>query len=140
MKTNLSRNTNWLLTFLLLTLSLNLFSQKDITWKGGTPGKKNDWFCAQNWSTHSVPDEFSNVIIPDVTSSSLSSPIIPDGKVEINSLLIHSGGTLTVEKPAMLIVYDQAEGVFKPNFQGEGKIVIQIESSEALETMLAEKL
>ncbi|MFN0174840.1 MAG: hypothetical protein ACKVU0_09360 [Saprospiraceae bacterium] len=70
---------------LLSLLSLNAQSQKTATWKGGTPGKSTDWNCPGNWKEGRVPNEFSHVVIPDVSSSTFSYPVI-DSEIEIWSI------------------------------------------------------
>ena len=74
---------------------------------------KNDWNCPTNWSTFAVPDEFSNVIIPDVSTSTFSSPIIKAGKVEVNSIYIQPNATMTVGKDAVVVVYDDIKGAVR---------------------------
>lgn len=82
---------------------VSLSAQRTATWKGGTPGKISDWNCPTNWKEGRVPDEFSNVVIPDVSTSTFSYPII-NSEVEIFSLIcdaparlkILDGGGLTV--------------------------------------------
>jgi len=107
---------------ILLTSHTALLAQKTATWKGGTPGKPADWNCAANWKEGSVPNEFSQVIIPDVSSSSFSNPVIASGEVEVWSILIYSGATLRIGKNARLIALEQeehgtlawGEGVLRP--------------------------
>ena len=99
-----------IITTLWITISANAFSQKATTWIGGTPGMKTDWYCPYNWNTSSVPDEFSDVIIPDVSTTSFASPVIQSGKVEINSINVHSNASLTIGQNATLIVFTQSQG------------------------------
>lgn len=124
MKTNLYPRIQLAITVALLSFFTNGFSQKVIIWKGGTPGMKNEWNCPQNWSTSSVPDEFSNVYIPDVSTSTLSSPVIRTGKVEVNCLFIESNASLTIKKPAQLVVHGIAEGLRKENLILEGSLLV----------------
>lgn len=74
-----------ILAFLLYVV-LSMHAQKTSIWKGGTPGRNTDWNCAANWKENRVPDEFSCVIIPDVSSSTFSYPSIENRVVEIWSL------------------------------------------------------
>ena len=99
---------------LMLTFSTIAFSQKTIVWKGGTPGKANDWNCPRNWSTYHVPDEFSNVVVPNVSTSTQASPVIASGMVEVNSLYIESNASLTLGDTAQLVIFDKA-GSHIPN-------------------------
>ena len=113
------------LTFTALLFTLfctSAFSQKIATWKGGTPGKAADWNCAANWKEGRVPDEFSQVIIPDVSTGGFSNPMLTNGEVEIWSILIHSGASLRIGRSARLIAQEQeehgclawGEGVLRP--------------------------
>ena len=88
---------------LLFGFQSSLFAQKTATWKGGTPGKPSEWFCATNWEEGRVPNEFSAVIIPDVSTSTFSDPILNGGEVEIQSLEVHSGASLKIGKNARLV-------------------------------------
>ena len=76
---------------LLFGCQVTLNAQKTNTWKGGTPGRVNDWYCATNWSNGAVPNEFSNVVIPDVSATAHAAPVLLKGEAEINALLLHSG-------------------------------------------------
>ena len=97
-------------TALLFTLfCTSAFSQKIATWKGGTPGKAADWNCAANWKEGRVPDEFSQVIIPDVSTSGFSNPTLISGEAEIWSIQIHSGASLRIGRGARLIAQEQEE-------------------------------
>lgn len=96
----------------ILASQTTLFAQKTATWKGGTLGKPTDWNCAANWKEGRVPNEFSQVIIPDVSSSSHSNPVLISGEVEIWSILIHTGASLRISKNARLIATEQEEHGF----------------------------
>ena len=54
-------------------------------------------------------NEFSQVIIPDVSSSNHSNPVLSSGEVEIWSILIHTGASLRIGKNARLIATEQEE-------------------------------
>lgn len=105
------RNILFFAAILLLSQTA-LLAQKTATWKGGTPGKPTEWNCAANWKEGHVPNEFSQVIIPDVSSSSFSNPVLTSGEVEICSLLIHTGASLRIGKNARLIATEQEEHGF----------------------------
>ena len=96
---------------LFTLISTVTIAQNTVTWKGGTPGNETSWNEARNWSNHKVPNEFSNVIIPDVSSSTFSYPIIEEGIVELNSILVASTALLTIRNSAKLIIYGYAEGL-----------------------------
>ncbi len=87
-------------------ISLSAEAQKIATWKGGTPGKSTDWNCPTNWKEGRVPNEFSNVIIPDISTSSFSYPIIDQGEIEVQSLFCASSARLTVKNKARLVVFE----------------------------------
>ena len=71
-----------------------------------------------------MPNEFSNVFIPDVSTSSFSNPTIKDGVIELNSLQIESTAKLTIQKMAKLIVYGDAEGFYANNFEIDGSFIV----------------
>ncbi len=119
-----------LIIFLLLLSSTLLLAQKSITWVGGTPGNETSWDEPKNWSSHHVPNEFSNVYIPDVSTSSYSNPIIKGGIIELNSLQIESTAKLTIQKMAKVIVYGNAEGFYANNFEIKGSFIVLDEVSE----------
>jgi hypothetical protein len=106
---------------LLLTNYKPIFCQITATWQGGTVGKANDWFCPKNWKEGRVPNEFSNVIIPDVSSQNFKSPIIEAGIVEVNDFTLHSNASITIKSKAQLVVYGTAIGIEEGQFFLEGK-------------------
>ena len=124
MKATCSVSLRISLMFILVMPCILATSQRAITWKGGTPGMKNEWNCPQNWSPNTIPDEFSNVFIPDVSTGSLSSPVLKSGRIEINQLRLESNSKLTIEKEAQLIVLGQAEGIRKTNLQVNGIFMV----------------
>ncbi len=130
MKTFHTISANIIFSLLFLACTTLLFSQKNNTWKGGSPGLENEWNCPKNWSTHNVPDDFTNVFIPDVSSTSLSLPVIKSGLVEINALTIASNAVLTIEKGAQLTVFTTAQGVNIRSLKLKGKILLLDELNE----------
>ncbi|MBP7240133.1 MAG: hypothetical protein KBA14_07890 [Saprospiraceae bacterium] len=130
--TNLPK-AQWILTLLGILIAFSGFSQKSITWKGGTPGMKNDWYCPQNWSTTSLPDEFSDVIIPDVSTSTLAFPEIKSGEIEINSLMMHSNTLLMIGEDATLMVTGNIEGLTAAKLPGAGRL-LRVESTLSVVT------
>lgn len=124
-----------LLVVILLPLCLSAIAQRPITWKGGTPGKNTEWHCPQNWNTSSVPDEFSDVIIPDVSASSHALPVIRSGIIEINSLCIQHNGKLTIDANAELIILGYTVGMTRHNILGQGSIILQSRSSGMVDDM-----
>jgi len=78
-------------------------AQKTATWKGGTAGRKSDWNCPTNWKEGRVPNEFSNVLIPDVSTSTFSYPVIRQGTVEVASLEYAPGAKLITQGNARVV-------------------------------------
>ncbi|HMX41810.1 MAG TPA: hypothetical protein PKD78_15840, partial [Saprospiraceae bacterium] len=68
---------------IIVILSISANAQVTNSWKGGFPGRENDWNCQQNWSLGKSPDIFDNVVIPDVSTASRRYPIIDSGEVEV---------------------------------------------------------
>jgi len=107
---------------LLFTLSTTALAQKVAIWKCGTPGKPAEWNCATNWKEGQLPNEFSQVIIHDVSTSTFNNPVLASGAVEVWSIQIHSGASLRIGKNARLIALEQeehrvlawSEGVLRP--------------------------
>jgi hypothetical protein len=99
---------NFTVTFLMI--STTIFSQQTAVWKGGYPGQPSEWNCPKNWSNFKVPDAFSHVIIPDVSSTSLANPVIKNCSVEVNSIFLQSNAKLIIEKDAQLVVNDAQNG------------------------------
>ncbi len=89
-----------------LLLCTDAFSQIANTWKGGAPGLENDWNCPKNWSAFRVPDAFTDVIIPDASSTTQAPPVIQSGQLEVNSLFMETNAQLTIRESAQLVVID----------------------------------
>lgn len=123
---------------LVFSLSTNLFSQqrpidssqRTTTWKGGAPGMENDWNCPKNWSNYRVPDKFDNVIIPDVSTTTLAPPVIKNGRVEVNSLYLDTNANLIVHESAQLVVFQREASFIPLNFRPAGRIFLLDETSE----------
>lgn len=92
-------------------ISLSAQAQITAIWKGGTPGKTTDWNCPTNWREGRVPNEFSNVVIPDVSTSTFSFPVIKQGIVEIASIECASNARLTTLGNARVIYLDAPDSV-----------------------------
>jgi len=119
-----------LLIALFTLISTITIAQNQVTWKGGTPGKETSWNEARNWSNNRVPDEFSDVIIPDVSTSTFSTPVIKEGTIELNSIMIESNAQLTIEASAKVIVYGYTEGLINNNLQLKGSLIVLDEYAE----------
>ena len=110
---------------LLLTLtSTILVAQKSVTWVGGTPGNETSWDEPKNWSDYHIPNEFSNIYIPDVSTSTFPNPTIHSGIIELNSLQVEPSAKLTIEKKAKLIVYGNTDGFYANNFDIKGSFIV----------------
>lgn len=115
------RNTLFFSCFIALFLAaFTANAQKIATWKGGAPGHATDWNYPANWEEGRVPNEFSWVIIPDVSTSTFSNPVLNDGAVEVWSLQIFSGATLHIGRAARLMVTGQDSRM--PLAFGEGEV------------------
>jgi hypothetical protein len=87
---------------LLICVSMSLSAQTTATWKGGKPGRANDWNCAANWKEGRAPDDLSQVFIP---AGVKYFPVINNNTVDtVDALLIEGGATLTLETDAYLVV------------------------------------
>lgn len=117
------------LAFFLVSFCAPLFSQNINTWVGGTPGQKTKWDCPKNWSMYKVPDEFSNVYIPNTLSTTFSNPVIKSGWVEVNSLSLAPDAFLTIEENAQVVVLEYTEGILKDNLILHGALLV-LESME----------
>lgn len=124
MKTFSFTSTLYSLTFLFMFTSIAVYSQKTNTWKGGTPGQETEWNCPKNWSAYSVPDEFTDVLIPDVSTTTLANPVLRYGSFEINSLFLESDARLTIKEDARLLVYVSAIGITDYNLEQNGPLII----------------
>ena len=87
----------------ILSLVVSANAQNANVWKGGFPGHENDWNCYKNWSLGKTPDVFDKVIIPDVSTTTCSYPVIYSSEVEITSLEIQSGAMLTLKGFARIL-------------------------------------
>ena len=80
-----------------------LHAQKTATWKGGAPGHETDWHFYKNWSLGQAPGEFDRVVVQDVSTSTRHYSVVRSGEVEVLSLEIQSGASLTLLSGARLI-------------------------------------
>ncbi|MCR9287957.1 MAG: hypothetical protein NXI23_11270 [Bacteroidetes bacterium] len=121
------------LLFAALTLiSTITFAQQKVTWEGGTPGKETSWNEPRNWSNNTVPNEFSDVIIPNVSTTTFSNPVIKKGQFELNSIKIESNGYLTVDATAKLVVYTEVIGLANENVILEGALLVMDEITDSM--------
>ncbi len=82
------------LFFTLFFMTITGSAQQLVTWVGGTPGKTTNWHEARNWSNNKVPDQFTHVLIPDVSFSSFAEPVINSGIAEVASITLVSNAQL----------------------------------------------
>ncbi len=88
---------------LLLANLSSLQAQTTNVWKGGFPGHETDWNQNRNWSLGKTPDVFDRVIIQDVSTSTQKYPIIKEGEIEVLSLEVRSGASLTLLRSARIV-------------------------------------
>ena len=94
---------------LIFAFTTSTLAQKVATWKGGAPGRPADWYCSSNWEEGRLPNEFSQVIIPDVSTSGSNVPVLASGEVEIWGIFLQSGASLKINKNARLTILEQEE-------------------------------
>ena len=107
------------------------FSQELVTWKGGTPGAEDRWDVAKNWSNNRVPDEFSDVIIADVSSTTRVYPVIRYGEFEVNSLQLVATAMLEIQKDALLTILNDPKDLIQGKINIEGWIYILPSEAES---------
>ena len=90
-------------TLLFLANLSSLQAQTANVWKGGFPGHESDWNHNRNWSLGKTPDVFDRVIIPDVSTSTLKYPIVKEGAIEVQTLEIRPGASLTLLRSARIV-------------------------------------
>ena len=84
-----------LCTILFAANLSSLQAQTTNVWKGGFPGRETDWNQSRNWSLGKTPDVFDRVIIPDVSASTQKYPIVKEGEIEVLSIDVRTGASLT---------------------------------------------
>lgn len=92
-----------LCTFLFAANLSSLQAQTTNVWKGGFPGHETDWNQSRNWSLGKIPDVFDRVIIPDVSTSTQKYPIVKEGEIEVLSLEVRSGASLTLLRSVRIV-------------------------------------
>ncbi len=107
-----------------------LQAQRNTTWIGGAPGNETNWFCYKNWSNANVPDEFSNVYIGNVSSSTFHYPVIKRKDAIVHSLSIVNGGKLTIERLATLKIEDTLFLQDNDCITNRGKLIMQNQGLE----------
>lgn len=102
-----------------------LSAQRNVTWLGGTPGQESNWFCDKNWSNAHVPDEFSNVYINNVSTSTFHYPVIKSKEATALSISIVSEGKLTIEKSGTLSVIEAINVQNNKSIINRGKLIVE---------------
>ncbi len=92
-----------LLIAILTLATTTLFAQNTVIWKGGTPGKENNWNESKNWSDNQVPDENTNVIIKAMNTGHFAQPVV-DEAVEVASIELQAGAKLTVTASGSVMI------------------------------------
>ncbi len=111
-----------ILTPALIFIAGTAISQQTTTWKGGTPGRTSQWDCPRNWEEGRVPDDVSNVFIPDVSSKSQCYPILAGKTCRINSLWMDSAAKLIISKSATLVILEDFFTPFEENLTVKGTL------------------
>lgn len=101
-------------------------AQKTATWKGGAPGRSTDWSCAQNWADSRVPNEFSDVVIPNVSTTSGAQPVIRSNAGSVNSLTLLAGAQLRIEKTGALAVLERMEVLDANSIRNAGTLEMPV--------------
>lgn len=114
-----------LLFSFLFVYSPSLRAQKIVYWEGGTPGMESNWNCPDNWSTNAVPNAFSDVIIPDVSTRSRVYPILSHKDAEVNKLTLESGAALLVQNGSCLVVFDSMERFGLNDLDVRGSVILK---------------
>ena len=92
-----------LCTILFAANLSSLQAQTTNVWKGGFPGRETDWNQSRNWSLGKTPDVFDRVIIPDVSASTQKYPIVKEGEIEVLSIDVRTGASLTLLRSARIV-------------------------------------
>lgn len=106
-----------------------LSAQRQITWKGGAPGKTNDWNEPRNWEGGQVPGADDRVLIPFASGGDASHPIIASN-VQVAEIEIQSGTTLTIAANGALTIdgeytYSRGLRILGGNLIAKGDIVFR---------------
>jgi hypothetical protein len=116
-----------LVSCFILIHSFSAQAQRIVFWKGGTPGLESAWNCPKNWSNHAVPDEFSNVIIPDVSTRSGKYPVISKKDAVVNFLTLQAGASLTISKNGALNIQTGFERHGVQQLKVEGGMILHFD-------------
>jgi hypothetical protein len=98
--------SKYLFISIFTLLSVAASAQKTNVWRGGAPGHETDWAFFKNWSAGHTPNEFDHVVIPNVSTSTNKYPVIRKDDVEVLSLKIDTGASLTLLPQARLYTED----------------------------------
>lgn len=107
-----SRDTTAFFIFILSLLSLTTTAQNASTWKGMTPGHERQWSYPANWSRNTVPDEFTDVVIPFDITGGQNYPVLKVPEATINSLYIEHGAHITIGR-GRIITLDEGKNYYK---------------------------
>ena len=100
---NLMKRTAIFAICFFALFSINLSAQQTNVWKGGAPGHETDWHYYKNWSLGQTPDVFDAVVIPDVSTTTNRYPQVSSGQIEVQSLEIQSGASLSLSRTARIL-------------------------------------
>ncbi|MDQ3017152.1 MAG: hypothetical protein M3R25_10610 [Bacteroidota bacterium] len=101
-----------LILSMIIMLSTKLLPGQILSiWIGQTPGSERAWQQPNNWSTQTIPNEFSDVVIRTDETLTNNYPIYPSGLTEINSLHICPGAQLYI-RSGDIVVLDNAKSYY----------------------------
>ncbi len=113
-----------MLTLIVLCLFVEMIHAQKITeWIGGASGREQDWFCNKNWTTQTVPNEFSTVIIKNRFTNKTFYPKIKCGIAKVWNLEMESSAELFIEKYAELWVMNSIQVKNKKYLHSKGKLL-----------------
>jgi hypothetical protein len=118
-----------------VTFDVTLRVSGNFTWTGST---NSDWHTAGNWSTSSVPDEFSFITI----SSSSNDPVVSSVNITVDNLVIENGAELTITSARRLTIASGGQLTIQPggmltsvgtlvNNAGESGLVIESDGTSS---------
>lgn len=87
-----------------------VFGAATITWQGDDDDDPTDWDVPQNWNLGLVPTSADSVVIPDVTGSGGSQPILNVATVTVAALTMQVGATFDLDGNDLVVTNTLALG------------------------------
>lgn len=94
-----------LIVIVITLISTSALAQYTVTWIGGTPGSEHNWNEPRNWSTGSVPDAYSDVVIEPIDTSLSAYPVLGHA-IELMSIEIQTDAILFMKEGASITLED----------------------------------